>query len=544
LGKQIQFDDAARESLRRGAEQFAGALRVTLGPRGRNVVIDHGDGAPIITNDGRTIAREIELADPFENMGVQLLREAALRTGETAGDGITTAAVLGSTLVARGLEAVAEGHRPAAVRRGIDRAVRAVVAELRRQSRPLRTSEDVARLASICAGDDGEIGRLVADAMDRVGPHGVITVGDGPGLDLTLDVLEGVRFEGGYLSPYFVTDADDMEAALDDAYVLIADFRITAAAELMPVLERSARSGRPLLVVAEDVEGEALATLVVNRLRGTLPSVAVRTTLAGERRRDLLDDLATLTGARLFTRDAGASLGTFDARDFGRARRVRVDSTSTTLVEGGGDAAEIRERIAGLREAVATCEVALDREWLEHRLARLAGGIAVIRVGAGTESGRLERRTRIEESLAATRAAIEEGVVPGGGVALLRAQRAVGQLGLDGDEAVGAQIVLHVLEQPAFQIAENAGADGGEVVDAIRRRRGAVGFDAVGGRLCNLDRQGILDPAKVTRCALENAASIGALVLTTDAIVVDAPADEKSAEMEEPEEDEGEADEE
>ena len=528
MGKQIRFDNEARESLRRGVEQLAAAVRVTLGPRGRNVVIDRGDGAPTITNDGLAIAREIQLANPFENLGVQLLREVAVRTGEAAGDGTTTATVLASSLVEHGLGAVAAGHNPAAVRRGIERAIGTVVEELKRQSRSVRDRDEIARLAAVTAQDDAAVGRLVADAMERVGRQGVITVGEGQGLETTLEVVEGMRLEAGYLSPYFVTDADSMEACLEDAFVLVADLRVSAAGELLPALELAARAGRPLLVVAEDVEGEALATLVVNRLRGTLPSAAVRVQFAGERRRELLEDLAIFTGARLYAPERGTRLEEFVVGDFGRVRRVIVDSGATTLTEGGGQAPAIRERAAELRRAARACEWSPERDWLEQRLGRLSGGVAVVRVGAATNPQRLERRSRVENALAATRSAVEEGVVPGGGVALLRAQPALDSLATTGDEGVGVAIVHRAIEQPALQIAENAGENGAAVVEAIRARRGAVGFDAITGSLRDLARRGILDPTRVTRCALQNAASIGALLLTADVIVVDSPdADEE-----------------
>jgi chaperonin GroEL len=526
MGKQIQFDDAARNALRRGVEQLANAVRVTLGPRGRNVVIDRGRGTPTITDDGLAIAREIELENPFENMGVQLLREVAIKTGEAAGDGTTTATVLASSVVTHGLRAIASGHNPIAVKRGIDRAVSVVVEDLRRQSRAVSTRADLKRVAGVSAADD-EIGELIAEAMGRVGRGGVITVSEGRGMETTLDVVEGARFDRGYLSPYFVTDASRMEVTLDDALVLLADVKIVTARELLPALELAANMGRPLIVVAEDLESEALATLVVNRLRGTLAVVAVRAPYTGERRREALDDLAVLTGARVYSRESGDKLEQFGTSDFGRVRRVVVDSDTTTLTEGGGRASEIRDRAAQLRKALENSDSSYDRERLETRLAQVGGGVAIVRVGAPTEPEMSERKSRIEDALAATRSAVEEGVVPGGGVALLRAQAALLRLSLPGDERVGVDIVRFALEEPAQQIAENAGEDGPVIVEKIRARRGAVGFDAITGTFRNLERQGILDPTKVTRCALQHAASIGSLVLTTDAIVVDSPSEDE-----------------
>jgi chaperonin GroEL len=523
MGKQIRFDDAARESLRRGVEQLATAVRVTLGPRGRNVVIDHGSGVPTITNDGLTIAREIELANPFENLGVQLLREVALKTGETAGDGTTTATVLAGSVVCHGLTALAAGHNPMAVKRGIDRAVQVVVDELRRQSRAISSRVDVARVAAVSAQQDGNIGELIADAMDRVGFQGVITVGEGRSTRTSLVVVEGTRLDQGYLSPYFVTDAERMEAVLENVYVLIADMRITEARDVVVALELAANAGRPLLVVAEDVEGEALATLVVNRLRGTVASVAVRAPHSGVRRRQALEDLAVLTGGRLFAPDLGTRLDRFTADDFGRVRGVQVDSDHTLLTEGGGDAAVIRDRIARLRREARDEATPFDREWFEQRRARLAGGIAVVTVGAPTQAEMLHRKAMIEDALAATRSAVEEGVIPGGGVALLRAQPALRSITVQGDERAGVQIIMRALEEPALRIAENAGEDGPRILEHIRTAAGPVGFDAEARTICDLEQRGILDPLKVTRCALQNAASIGALVLTTDAIVVDSP---------------------
>ena len=497
-------------------------MRVTLGPRGRNVVLDRGAGAPTITNDGLTIAREIELADPFENMGAQLAREAATKTGEVAGDGTTTATVLAYGVIRRGLQAITAGHNPVALRRGIERAVSAVVEDLRARSRPVESREAIARVATVSANDDPAIGALVAEAVERVGRQGVITVEEGRGMETSLDVVEGVRIEGGYLSPYFVTHPDTMEAALENPLVLLTEYKCSGARDLMAAMECAARAGRPLLVIAEDVEGEALATLVVNRLRGTVSSVAVKTPLVGERRRALFEDLAVLTGARVVSDELGTKLDQVAEADLGRARKAIIVREHTTLVEGGGRDAAIRERIGALERELKHADSDYDKDELRQRLGRLSGGVAVIRVGAPTEVAMAERRSRIEDALAATRAALEEGVVVGGGVALLRAQAAVRELAASGDEGVGRDIVLEALEEPARQIADNAGADGAVIVARIREAGGDVGFDAVSGKLLNLAEAGILDPTKVTRSALQHAASIGSMVLTTDAIVVDA----------------------
>ncbi|HTO91352.1 MAG TPA: chaperonin GroEL [Candidatus Sulfotelmatobacter sp.] len=529
MGKQMQFDDQAREALRRGVDQLAGAVRVTLGPRGRNVVIDRGAGAPTITNDGLAISREIELADRFENMGAQLAREVAIKTGEVAGDGTTTATVLAQELVSRGLRATAAGHNPVALKRGIDRAVAAVVEALHAMARPIEGREDVERVARVSAGDDAALGALVAQAMDRVGRRGVVTVEDGRGMDTTLEVVEGVRFDRGYLSPYFVTDPENMEATLETPLVVLTEFKLSAVRDLLGVLDLAAQAGRPLLLVADDVEGEALAMLVVNRLRGTLASIAVKAPESGDRRREALEDLGLLTGATLFAPDLGRTLEAFTAADFGRAVKVIVDREHTTLVQGGGRASGVQQQLVRLEKEMERATTDFDRDRLRRRIARLSGGVAVIRVGAATEVELRERRSRLEDALAATRAAVEEGVVPGGGVALLRCQPVVRRLELAGDEAVGRDIVAHALEAPARQIAANAGAEPEVVVARLREAGNGIGFNALTGRYEDLEAAGILDPAMVTRCALQNAASIGALVLTTDAIVVEEENDEPPA---------------
>ena len=507
-------------------EQLAGAVRVTLGPRGRNVVIDRKSGAPVITNDGLAIAREIELDNPFANLGAQLIKEAASRTGEVAGDGTTTATVLAHCVVVEGLKAVAAGHNPMAVKRGVDRAVVVVVEALRRQARQVSGRADIARVATVSANDDAAIGALIAEAIERAGVEGVITVEEGRGLDSTLEVVEGMRFDRGYLSPYFVNDPETMEAVLEDTLVLLTEFKVSAVQDLLPAMEHAAEVSRPLLVVAEDVEGEALAALVVNRLRGTVPSVAVRAPATGDQRREILEDLAVLTGARVLSNERGTPLVKLEPGDLGRAKRVVVDRETTTLVEGRGKQAEIKTRIALIKRQLEEEEADWERDRLRARLGRLTGGVAVIHVGAGSELEMKERKTRIEDALAATRAAVEEGVVVGGGVALLRAEAAVRAMEMPDEEAVGRDIIVRALAEPARQIATNAGEEGPVAVARIREGQGGFGYNAATGEYGDLLAMGIIDPVKVVRCALQHAASIASLVLTTDAVVVDAPEEE------------------
>jgi chaperonin GroEL len=532
MGKRLEFDDAARQALRRGVDALAGAVRVTLGPRGRNVVLEHGTRVPTITDDGLTIAREIELADPFENLGVQMVREAAVQTGEIAGDGTTTATVLAHAIVSRGLQAIAAGHNPMGLRRGIERATEAVVAHLGEATRRVESRDDVLHVASVSARGDAHVAALVADAFDHVGRDGVVQVEQGRGLETTLEVVEGVRLPTGWLSPYFVSVPDRMEAVLDRPLVLLAGRRCEDARDFVPALEIAARLQRPLFVVAEDVEGEALATLVVNRLRGTVSSAAVRAPFSGDRRRALLEDLAVLTGARLVADDLGRSLDRVSEDDLGRARQVVAERDVVTLIEGGGSAGEVRVHLETLERALAQAERERERESLRERLARLHERLAVLRVGGATETGIAETCERVEDALAATRAALEEGLVTGGGVALLRARDAVLALPAPAseDEQRGRDIVLEALEEPARQIAANAGADPGVVLETLRGAPPGYGYDAVAGVFRDLDAAGVVDPAKVVRVAFEHAAGVGALVLTTDAIVVDAPGEEPPAE--------------
>jgi len=507
-------------------EQLAGAVRVTLGPRGRNVVIDRKGGSPTITNDGLAIAREIELDNPFANLGAQLIKEAASRTGEVAGDGTTTATVLAHCVVVEGLKAVAAGHNPMAVKRGVDRAVGVVVEELRRQAKPVRGRDEIARVATVSANDDAAIGGLIAEAIERSGAEGVITVEEGRGLDSTLEVVEGLRIDRGYLSPYFVNEPESMEVVLEDALVLLTEFKVLAVQDLLPAMEHAASVSRPLVVVADDVEGEALAALVVNRLRGTVHSVALRAPATGDERRAILEDMAVMTGARVLSTERGTRLDKLEPADLGRAKRVIVDRDSATLIEGRGKQAEIKSRIARLKRELDLEDAEWGRERLRARLARLTGGVGVIHVGAASELEMKERKTRIEDALAATRAAVEEGVVVGGGVALLRTQAAVEAMRLPADEAIGRDIVVRALEEPARQIAANAGEEGAVAIARIREGKGAFGYNAATGEYGDLLAWGIIDPVKVVRSALQHAASIASLVLTTDAVVVDVPEEE------------------
>jgi chaperonin GroEL len=518
MPKRVRFDDEARQSLWRGVDQLASAVRITLGPRGRSVVFDRLNGVPAITRDGIAVAQEIELADPFENVGVHMLREAAFRTGELAGDGTSTATVIAHRVIAEGLQAVAAGHHPMSVRRGIERATEAAVAELARRARPLEDARDLERIAVIAAGERS-LGELVAHALERVGRDGVVTVEDGSGLGITLETVEGARFAGGYVSPYFITDADAMQAALEHPLIALVDGPLERAADVVAVLEHATRLARPLLLLCERVGGEALSVLVVNRLRGTASSVAVAVPGTAAERRTVLDDLALLTGAQVVANDLGRAASGFEPGWFGRARHVTVTTEHTTLLQGGGRGEALAARVAALRRELASDGGAAVRE----RLARLAGGVGVIRVGAATEFERHARRAQLEDALAATRSAIEEGVVPGGGVALLRASDAVRALPLARGEAAGRDAVLAALAEPARQIGLNAGEEAGVVVARVLQGEGGFGFNARTCRYADLEVDGVIDPAKVARCALQNAASIAGLVLTTDALVVDGP---------------------
>ena len=521
MGKRVRFDEDARQALWRGIDQLASAVRITLGPRGRSVVLDRAHGLmPAITRDGIAVAQELELPDPFENMGVHMLREVAVRTGQEAGDGTSTATVLAHRIVGDGFAALSAGGNPVALRRGIDAAVAAALAELAAQARPLEGDRDVARVAGLAAGDP-ELGELISQALRTVGRHGVVTVEEGRGLGLTLEVVDGVRFAGGYASPYFVTDADDMEVALDNPLVLIVDGVLTRPGDIVPALELASAQQRPLLCVCDEIETEALAVMVVNRLRGTAPGLAVNAPGTGAARREFLEDLALITGATLLGAATGIGAAGVRSEHLGRAVRVTAGAEHATLLRGGGRTERVRARMSELERELSRAEAGSERDALRARLARLAGVVAVVRVGAPTDVEREARRSQLEDALAATRAALEEGIVPGGGVALLRASACLESLTLRPLEQPGRDIVAAALSAPARQIAANAGAEADGVVSRLRAGGRWFGFDAISGTFGELDAAGIVDPAKVARCALQNAGALGGLVLTTDALVVD-----------------------
>ena len=520
--KQIAFNAQARQALERGVNAVADAVKVTLGPRGRNVVLERKFGAPLITKDGVTVAKEIELKDPYENMGAQLCREVASKTNDVAGDGTTTATVLAQAMMLEGLKNVAAGANPMLIKRGMDRAVEKAVAEIQRLAIKVDDKEDIAHVASI-AGNDPEIGRLIADAMEKVGQDGVITVEEAKGTTTTVDIVEGMEFDRGYISPYFVTNAEAMEAELEEPLILIHEKKISNVHDLLPLLEKVVQAGRPLLIIAEDVEGEALATLVVNKIRGTLNVCAVKAPGFGERRKAMLEDIAILTGGRFISEDLGTKLENVTIDMLGQARKVRVTKESTTIVEGKGDKAAVQGRVELIKRQIEETDSDYDREKLEERLAKLAGGVAVIKVGAATETELKEKKHRIEDAVHATRAAVEEGVVPGGGTTFLRILPALDEIEADGDELVGVRIVKKALEAPARQIAVNAGYEGSVIVERVKAAEGNTGFDARSGEMVDMVKAGIIDPAKVTRTALQNAASIASMVLTTEAIISEVP---------------------
>ena len=528
MAKTLEFDDAARKSLERGVDKLANAVKVTLGPKGRNVVIDKQWGAPTITNDGVTIAREVELEDPYENLGAQLAKEVATKTNDVAGDGTTTATVLAQAMVREGLRNVAAGSSPMEMKTGIEAAVEAVSEALLAAATEIETQEEIAHVASISA-QDRAIGELIAEAMSKVGKDGVITVEEAQTMGLELEFTEGLQFDKGYISPYFVTDAERMETVLEDASVLIVNGKISAIAELLPLLEKVVQSGKPLLLVAEDVDGEALSTLVVNAIRKTFPVVAVKAPGFGDRRKAMLQDIAILTGATVVSAEVGLKLDQVGLEVLGRVRRVTVDKDTTTIVEGGGEASEISDRVRQIRAEIEASDSDWDREKLQERLAKLAGGVGVIRVGAATEVELKERKHRLEDAISATRAAIEEGIVAGGGTALVRAAEVIDKLDLTGDEAVGAAVVRKALDEPLRWIAQNAGLEGYVVVHKVRDLPAGQGLNAATGEYGDLIAQGIVDPVKVTRSAVRNAASIAALLLTTETIVAERPAEEDNA---------------
>jgi chaperonin GroEL len=529
MSKEILFDVRAREAILKGVNTLADAVKVTLGPKGRNVVIEKSFGAPTITKDGVTVAKEIELENKFENMGAQMVKEVASKTSDVAGDGTTTATVLAQAIYREGSKLVAAGNNPMEIKRGIEKAVTTVVDELKKLSKPTKDHKEIAQVGIISANGDTTIGNIIAEAMEKVGKEGVITVEEAKGLETTLDVVEGMQFDRGYLSPYFVTDPERMEVILEDPYILIHEKKISAMKDLLPLLEQVARSGKPLLIIAEEVEGEALATLVVNKLRGTLNAAAVKAPGFGDRRKAMLEDIATLTGGRLIAEDLGIKLETVTLKDLGRAKRVSIDKDNTTLVDGAGKKAEIEARVKQIRTQIDDTTSDYDREKLQERLAKLVGGVAVINVGAATETEMKEKKARVEDALHATRAAVEEGVVPGGGVAYLRALGALDKLSVEGGEKFGVDIIRKALEEPIRQIVGNGGWEGSIVVNKVREGSGAFGFNAATGKYEDLLAAGVIDPTKVSRTALQNAASVASLMLTTEAMVADRPKDKDDA---------------
>ena len=531
MPKLIEYEAAARERLKKGVDKLANAVKVTLGPKGRNVVLDKKWGSPTVTKDGVTVAKEIELEDPFENMGAQMVKEVASKTSDVAGDGTTTATVLAQAIIREGLKNVTAGSNPMALKRGIEKATQVVVEEIKKQSKPLPGKKEIAQVGTISANNDKTIGELIADAMDKVGKDGVITVEEAKTTDTTLEVVEGMQFDRGYLSPYFITNPDNMECILEDPLVLIHDKKITVMKDLLPLLEKIAQVGKPFLIIAEDIEGEALATLVVNKLRGTLKVCAVKAPGFGDRRKAMLEDIAVLTSGKVISEELGFRLENTVIGDLGKAKRINVDKENTTIVEGAGKTEDIKGRVNQIKREIEESTSDYDKEKLQERLAKLAGGVAVINVGAATETEMKERKARVEDALHATRAAVEEGIIPGGGVVLLRAIPVLEKLKLDGDEAVGAMIVRKALEEPIRLIAENAGVEGSIVVNKVKEGNGAFGFNAETEKYEDLMKAGVIDPTKVTRIALENAASIASLMITTEVLVTEKPEEKKQPPM-------------
>ncbi|MDX1952044.1 MAG: chaperonin GroEL [Verrucomicrobiota bacterium] len=527
--KQLLFDEAARQSLLKGVNKLARAVSATLGPKGRNVVLDKKFGSPTVTKDGVTVAKEIELEDPYENMGAQMVREVASKTSDAAGDGTTTATVLAEAIFREGLKNVTAGASPISLQRGIQKAVDAAVEQLAKISKKVKDKEEIKQVATVSANWDTTIGEIIADAMDKVGKDGTITVEEAKSIETTLDVVEGMQFDKGYLSPYFVTNAESMEAKLDDAYLLIYEKKISSLKDMLPILEKVAKIGKPLLVIAEDVEGEALATLVVNKLRGTLNICAVKAPGFGDRRKAMLEDIAILTGGKCITEDLGIKLESIQLEDLGRAKSVVVDKENTTIVEGNGKASDIQGRVNQIRRQIEETTSDYDREKLQERLAKLAGGVAVINVGAATETEMKEKKARVEDALHATRAAVEEGIVPGGGVALLRCLPAIEGVKLDGDEQIGVDIVKRAIEAPLRSLASNAGVEGSIIVQEVKRRKGNDGYNVATGVYEDLVKAGVVDPKKVTRTALQNASSIAGLLLTTECLITELPEKDKPA---------------
>jgi len=523
MAKQLLYSDEARRKILSGVEQLARAVKVTLGPKGRNVVIDKKFGSATITKDGVTVAKEIDLEDPFENMGAQMVKEVAEKTSDIAGDGTTTATVLAEAIYREGLKNVTAGANPMSLKRGIEKAVEKVVEELKKLSKPIKDKKEVAQVGSIAANCDITIGDLIAEAMDKVGKDGVITVEEAKSTATTLEVVEGMQFDQGYLSPYFVSDAERMECVLEEPYILINEKKIASLKDLLPLLEKIARTGKPLLIIAEEVEGEALATLVVNKIRGTLVACAVKAPGYGDRRKAMLEDIAILTGGKALTEDLGIKLENVDIDDLGKAKRVRIDKENTTIVEGAGKTSAVNGRIAQIKKQVDETDSDYDKEKLQERLAKLAGGVAVINVGAATETEMKEKKARVEDALHATRAAVEEGIIPGGGVGLLRTIPALEKMKLEGDEKIGLDIIRRSLEEPIRQLAHNAGLEGSVVVNRVKEEKASVGYDVSQDAYVDMIDAGVIDPTKVTRSALQNASSIAALLLTTETVIADKP---------------------
>ncbi len=526
--KVILYDEEARRALERGVEKVTSAVRVTLGPKGRNVVLEKKWGSPTITKDGVTVAKEIELEDPYENMGAQLVKEVASKTNDAAGDGTTTATVLAWAIVREGLKNVAAGSNPMLLKRGIDRAVDAIIDELKKISIPVEGKQDIAHVAGIAA-NDAEVGDTIADAMEKVGKDGVITIEEGKGIETTVEVVEGMQFDRGYISPYFITDADKMEVVLEEPYILLTEKKISAARDIVPIMEKVIRFGKPLVVVAEDVEGEALATLVVNKLRGVLQSVAVKAPGYGDRRKAMLQDMAVLTGSKVISDDIGIKLESVETDMLGRAEKIKADKDDTTIIGGKGDRKDIQGRIAQIKKEIEETTSDYDREKLQERLAKLSGGVAEIKVGAATETEMKEKKHRFEDALNATKAAVEEGVVPGGGTGYIRALPALEKIEAEADEAIGIRLVRRALEEPARQLAANAGVEGSLIVERLKRETGRTGYDVAKGEFTDMIKAGIVDPTKVTRLALQNAASVAGLLLTTEAVVVEKREKKKAA---------------
>jgi chaperonin GroEL len=527
--KDIRFSEEARGRVLRGVNLLADAVTVTLGPKGRNVILEKSWGSPTVTKDGVSVAKEIQLEDKFENMGAQMVKEVASKTSDVAGDGTTTATVLSRAIFSEGLKLVAAGHDPMSIKRGIDKAVVRVVDELKSMAKPTRDRDEIAQVGTISANNDKTIGAILADAMDKVGKEGVITVEEAKGLETTLDLVEGMRFDRGYLSPYFVTDPERMECVYEEAYILIHEKKISSMKDLLPVLEAVAKTGKPLLIIAEEIEGEALATLVVNKIRGTLKVVSVKAPGFGDRRKAMLEDIAILTDGKMIAEELGIKLENVTVKDLGRAKRVIIDKDNTTVVEGAGKKSAIEGRVAQIRAQIEETTSDYDREKLQERLAKLAGGVAVVKVGAATEVEMKEKKARVEDALHATRAAVEEGIVPGGGVALIRASVGLGSMRVSEDEKVGVRIIQKALEEPLRWIANNAGADGAVVLDKVINGKGAFGFNAATEEYEDLVKAGIVDPTKVVRTALQNAASVAGLMITTEAMIADKPEKKKDA---------------